>query len=80
MKEVRNKQGELIGYESENKEIQVKDNGKHRNWLLTIYDLNIHEISLCPTVCNIEQIKDRICDLLDKKEVVIENLKKLIAK
>jgi len=81
MKEVRNKQGELTGYESENKEIQLNDaQFYHQNWFLTIPVLNINSVSLCPKQCDIEHIKDKIYDLLDEKEKVIENLKKLIAK
>lgn len=79
MKEVRNKQGELIAYE--NKEILVHGHIHNPDdWMITIRSLEIFGRRLCVKECNIEQIKDNIYDLLEEKEMVVENLKKLIAK
>lgn len=82
MKEVRNKQGELTGYETINKEIEIHGHiARPDEWLVTIRSLDIFGKPLYVSKDNdIEIIKDKVYEILDSKEILIESLKKLLIK
>jgi hypothetical protein len=82
MKEVRNKQGELTGYETTKKEIEIHGHiARPNEWLVTIRPLDIFgkHLYLSKTT-DIEIVKDKVYEILDSKEILIENLKKLLIK
>ena len=82
MEELRNNTGELTGYETEKCEILVHGNINYPNkWLVTIRDLDIFGKPLYLSKdTDIEIIKDKVYEILDSKEILIENLKKLLTK
>jgi hypothetical protein len=82
MKELRNNKGELTGYETTKKEIEIHGHINYPDqWLLTIRPLEIFGRPLyLSRITDIEIIKDKVYEILDSKEILIETLKKLLTK
>jgi len=81
MKEVRNKQYEVIGYTTDGGEISIHNHIHYPyDWMLTIRCLNLHGRVLSPKEKGIEYAKDKVYSFLEEELNNIENLKKLIAK
>lgn len=82
MKEARNNIDELVGYKSPREEIKIHGNIEYPDeWVVTIRPLGIFAKPLyLKRDADIEIIKDKVYEILDSKEILIENLKKLLIK
>jgi hypothetical protein len=79
MNELRNKQGELTGYETGGGEISINNNIHYpEDWLLTIRSISIHGRVLCRKDKGLEHAKDMAYNFLDEEATKIEKLKKLL--
>lgn len=81
MKEIRNKQGELTGYKTDNDEISIHNHIHYPDdWLLTIRSISLHGRVLSRKDKGIDYAKDMAYRFLEEEINNIENLKKLIVK